>query len=387
VPSRPISRRALGRTLLARQHLLTRTTDPLPTVVTHLVGLQAQVPRDPYLALWSRIERFAPADLEAGLLDHELARIVLMRGTIHLVTAEDALGLRPLVVPVLEQELTRHAQYAPLLRDVDLTPVLAHARTYLAEPRSTAALRAELASCFPDHDAAALAYACRNHLSLVQVPPRGLWQRSGQVTYATADAWLGGRPAIEEPVVSIEEPLVSIEEPLVSIEEMVVRYLRAFGPATPADLATWSRLTGFREVLDRLGRSLRTVTDEDGRVLFDVPDGHIADEEVHAPVRFLPEYDNVLLSHADRSRVIDRDLLAGLFTGRGGAGSVLVDGLLQASWRTDGDRVVITHQPRLPKRDRTAVEAEAQRALGVLAPGQPDATVELHPAENAGGPE
>jgi hypothetical protein len=391
-----LSRRQLGRTLLVRQHLVEPTDATVEAMTSHLVGLQAQQPRDPYLGLWSRLTTFEPADLEALLLGRSVVRIALMRSTIHLVTAADALGLRPLMAPVLEKELERHSEHAPRLRDVDLAPVLRHARAFLREPRSTTALRAELAARFPDHDPGALAYACRNHLALVQVPPRGLWQRSGQVTYATAEAWLDGRDAppglsIEEPGQSIEEPGLSIEEPGLSIEEVVARYLRAFGPASTADVAAWTRLTGLREVLERLRPELRTYRDEGGRELFDVADGTIAPEDLEVPVRFLPEYDNVLLSHADRARVIDRALLPGLYAdGRVGNGSVLVDGLVQASWRYDRGRdpaVVVTHQARLGRAARDAVEAEAHRAAAYLVPGEAEATVALRPAENAGGPE
>jgi len=369
-----LSPRALGRTLLVRQHLVERTDWSVEAMVTHLVGLQAQEPRDPYLGLWSRLRRFEPADLEQLLLDHEAVRIVLMRGTIHLVMADDAFGLRPLVLPVLEKELARHSQFAPLLRDVDLGPVLDHARAFLAEPRPTKELREELGRRFPDLDPAALAYACRNHLALVQVPPRGLWTRSAQVTYATAEAWLPGR-----------------RPPELTLDEAVLRYLRAFGPATAADIAAWSRLTGLREVVERLRPELRTYRDASRRELLDVVDGAIADEDLEVPVRFLPEYDNALLAHADRSRVFDRALLTGLYAdGEVGNGSVLVDGLVQATWRNDPRRspqVVVTHQPKLSRRARAAVEAEAHRAIAYLAAGRADAEIALRPAENAGGPE
>jgi hypothetical protein len=369
-----LSRRVLGRTLLARQHLLERTDATPEALVAHLVGLQAQEPRDPYLALWSRLTHFAPEHLEQLLVTRRVVRLALLRSTVHLATADDAQGLRPLVAPVLDKELERHAEHAPQLSGVDLAPVLTHAAGYLTEPRSTRELRSELARRFPDLDPAALAYACRNRLVLVQVPPRGLWSVSGQVTYATAEAWLGDRAA-----------------PPITIDEAVLRYLRAFGPASNADVSTWSRLTGLRPVLERLRPQLRAYRDEAGRELLDVADGELVPEDIDAPVRFLPEYDNVLLSHADRSRVIDRSLLPGLHAdGRVGNGSVLVDGLVQASWRYDrrrGPAVVVTHQPRLTGPARAAVEAEAERAIRYLSLDDPHADVQLRPPENAGGPE
>ena len=200
-----------------------------------------------------------------------------MRATLHLVTADDCLVLRPLA-----------------------QPVLAFARSLLTErPHTGAQLRTALQERFPG--GAALAYACRNLLGLVQVPPRRVWGRSAQVTSTTAEAWLG-RPLAAAP----------------SIDDVVLRYLGAFGPAAVADVAAWSRLTGLREVIDRMEPRLRLFRDDRGRELFDLPDAPRPDPDVPAPPRFLPEYDNVLLSHADRSRFVsDDEDRARLFGGPG----------------------------------------------------------------------
>ena len=281
-----LDRRTLNRTTLTRQLLLRRSTMTPLAAVEHLVGLQAQIPLDPYLALWSRLEDFDPDELGRLLTERRVVRGVVIRGTIHLVTADDALVLRPLEQPVLDKELAAHRDHRDHLADLDLRPVLEFAEPLLAErPLTGAELRAALAERFPDLDPAALAYACRNHLALVQVPPRGVWGRTGTIRNTTAQAWLG-RPLAEDP----------------SFDEVVLRYLAAFGPALPADAGTWSRLTGMREVFDRLLPRLRTFRDEAGRELYDVPDAPIADPDQPAPARFLPEYDNVLLSHSDRSR-------------------------------------------------------------------------------------
>jgi hypothetical protein len=351
-----LSRAALARATLARQGLLERGDEPVVAVVERLVGLQAQVPSNPYVALWSRVAGFEPAQLEQLLLDREVVRSVLMRGTIHLVSAADCLRLRVLFQPVLDAELARHRDHAPHLRGVDLAPVLARARVILAEqPRTGPQLRAALAEDFPDHDPAALAYACRNHLTLIQVPPRGLWQRSGAVTTTTVEAWLGAEV-----------------DPAPSIDDVVERYVAAFGPATVADAATWSRLTGLREVFERLGPRLRRFVDDDGRELFDVPDAPRPDRGTPAPARFLPEYDNALLSHADRSRFLADERRAHLAAGtRKIEGSVLHGGVVCATWRTerDGDRAVllVDHDP-LTRRAADAVTAEGRRFLKLVAP-------------------
>jgi hypothetical protein len=342
--------RQLNRTTLARQHLLERVARPAYDVIEHLVGLQAQEPRDPYVGLWSRITDFEPTQLEQLLLDRRVVRIVVQRGTVHAVTADDCLVLRPLAQPILDQELQRHRDYAPLLAGVDLKPVMREAARILVEPHSTKALRERLAAKFPEHDPAALAFACRNCLAFVQVPPRGLFTTSGQVVGTTAKAWLG-RDIEKKP----------------SVDAVMLRYLAAFGPATVADATTWSRYTGVREVFDRLRPQLRTLT-VDGREYFDLPDAPWPDADTPAPARFLPQFDNVLLSHKDRSRFIGTDAteLNGLWLAhRGQVGSVMVDGMLAGAWKIDPPGTLTVTTPRkMPKRDAAAISAEGVRLLG-----------------------
>ncbi len=294
---------------------------PARDLIAHLVGLQAQEPRDPYVALWSRLVDFEATQLESLLLDREVVRLVVQRGTVHAVTAEDCLVLRPLAQPLLTQQLHSHRDYAPHLVDVDLEPAMRYASRVLSEPRNTRELRAELGEKFPEHDAAALAFACRNLLPFIQVPPRGLWTRGGQVVGTTALAWLG-RDVQSNP----------------SVDDVMMRYLGAFGPATVQDAATWSRYTGLREVFERLRPQLHTYRDEAGREYFDVPGVALPDADTPAPVRLLPQYDNLLLSHKDRGRFIPRgfeEMNAIWMEQRGFVGSVLVDGMLAGLWRVD----------------------------------------------------
>jgi hypothetical protein len=352
-----LDRRTLNRATLARQLLLERSEMPVFDAVDHLVGLQAQEPTDPYLALWSRLDGFRPEELANLLEERRVVRIALMRSTVHLVTAEDCLAVRPLVQPVLDAELTRYRD----LGGVDVDAVLAFARELVAErPRSGRELRAALAERFPAHDAADLAYACRNLLAFVQVPPRGVWGRSSQVVSTTAEAWLG-------------RPL----EPKPSLDELVMRYLAAFGPATVADVATWSRLTGLRDVVERLRPRLRTFRDERGRELFDLPDSPRPAPDKPAPPRFLPEYDNALLSHSDRSRFVSEEQRRALSRVDGRIkGTVLNDGFVFGVWqrRPDG-ALVVSHPERATKRALAAVAAEGRRLLRLLA--QDDGTADV----------
>jgi Winged helix DNA-binding domain len=327
---------------------------PPLAAVPHLVGLQAQEPMDPYLGLWSRLDPFDPDALAQLLRDRQVVRTVVMRATVHLVTADDCLELRPLVQPVLDQELARHRGVAPAIEGVDLAPVLRVARECLAEPRSGRELRQILAEHFPYLDATALAYVCRNLLTLVQVPPRGLWGQSGQVRSVTAESWLG-RPLASRP----------------SIDAMVLRYLAAFGPATPGDVSAWSRLTGMREVVERLQPQLQTFRDERGRDLYDLPDAPRPDPATPAPPRFLPEYDNVVLSHADRSRFVSDDNRRRVSAASPPVhGSVLYDGMLHATWSMvrseDGTATLTIRSLKLTKRAASAVIAEGRRMLKFL---------------------
>jgi hypothetical protein len=349
--------RALNRATLARQLLLRRSTDMLPfAAVEHLVGMQAQLPLNPYLGLWSRLEGFDPDSLSQLMLDRKVVRIVVMRGTLHLVSADDCLLLRPLAQPVLDREIVHHSEYGPTLAGIDLDPVLAFARPLLAKgPLTGAELRAALQQRFPVYNPAALAFACRNRLAIVQVPPRGIWGRNAQIRTTTAESWLG-RPLVTRP----------------SIDDVIVRYLGAFGPASVADMSAWSGLTGMRQVAERLRPRLTTFRDERGKELFDLPDAPRPDADTPAPPRFLPEYDNVLLSHAERTRVAPDPIRKRLSGGPAPVrGSVLYDGFLFGTWHTDNGTLAVTHVGRLPKRASTALAEEGRRMLRFIAAESP----------------
>ena len=340
----------MNRATLARQLLLKRAELTPLAAVSHLVGMQAQVPHNPYTALWSRLDGFRPGSLSELLERREVVRIGVMRATIHLLTGDDCLLLRPLTQPVFEGQLWRHRDLSPHLRGIDLDPVVEAGRVMLEEPRTGTELRAFFAARFPKLDAAALVYACQMRLALVQVPPRGLWGKSAHVRWTTAEAWLG-RPLAATP----------------SLEAVVLRYLAAFGPASVADVTTWCRLTRLRAVVERLRPRLVTFRDERGRELFDLPDAPRPDPDTPALVRFLPEYDNVLLSHDDRSRFrSEQDHAAALALGWGaGWGALLHDGVVRGRWRLEPEGVLVRHV-RLPKKAAASIAAEGRRLTRFL---------------------
>jgi hypothetical protein len=347
-----LERRALNRALLERQGLLGRSRRSATEVIEHLVGMQSQVPRDPYVGLWTRIEGFVAAELEGLIAARMTVRMPLLRATIHLVTARDGLGLRPLLEPVLRRMFASGSPFGRALAGMDLEPVLTLARQLFEErPRTSAELRALLGERWPDRDAASLSAATTLLVPVVQVPPRGMWRASGRPTWTTVDAWLGRLP-----------------DPRESLDDLVARYLAAFGPASAADIRTWSGLTGVAEILGRLRPSLRSFRDERGTELLDLPDAPLPDADVPAPPRFLPEYDNALLSHHDRSRVVENDLRRRLLgEGAIGLGTLLVDGFAIGTWRIERARgtasLGIRPLVRLSRMNRDAVEAEGRRLL------------------------
>ena len=360
-----LTQRALNRALLERQLLLRRVQLPAIDVIERLVGMQAQVPNDPYLGLWSRIEGFRTDELASLITERRAVRATtLLRTTIHLVSARDALVLRAILQPMMERQWG-YSPFARALAGLDVDEVVAAGRAMLAErPHTIGEVGKRLHELWPDHEPGDLGYAVRYLVGMVQVPPRGVWGRSGRPVLDTIEQWLG-------------EPL----EANPSIDDLVLRYLAAFGPATAKDVQTWSWLTGIGEVLDRLRPGLRTFRDEAGRELFDVPDGPLPDPETPAPVRYLPEYDNLVLSHHDRSRVIDRRFgLDGWLRG-----TILVDGFVRGTWRHDTKRGVATLLiglfADLATDDRAEVEAEAARVLDSVAADAPSRQIQVRDPE------
>jgi hypothetical protein len=369
MPKRPPSHagevlgsRALNRALLARQGLLRRWTVAPSEAVERLAGMQSQAPDPPYVGLWTRLEGFRPDDLARLVEERAVVRIALMRSTIHLVTARDCLALRPLLQPVLDRAF--RGAYGRRLEGMDTAALADAARTLVEErPRTFAGIGAALGERWPDRDPAALSAAARTLLPLVQVPPRGLWGRSGPAAHTTAEAWLG-------------RPL----DPEYRVDDVVLRYLAAFGPASVADVQTWSGLTRLKEVVERLRPGLLAFRDEEGRELFDLPDAPRPDPETPAPARFIAEWDNVLLSHADRSRIVAGVHRGRIFTVNGVMpGTILVDGFVAGTWKMERSRGAATLRVEpfapLAADDEAALAAEGERLLAFAAAHAPNREV------------
>ena len=342
-----LTARELNRATLDRQYLLDRASFQVEPVLEHLVGMQAQNPLDPYYGLWARLEHFQPEELARMTNERQVVRGQFMRGTIHLFTAEDALRIHPLTRTVLER-VFRSTSFSKDVAAVDLERLLREARALLdRRARTRAELAEELSGRFPGVDPGSLAQAVTYLTPVVQVPPRGVWGAKGHAAWAPIDTFLGRAYGVG-----------------ISFDDLVIRYLAAFGPAAVKDMRAWSGLTGLREVFEDLRPRLRTYRGERGAELFDLPDIEVPDPGTPAPPRLLPEYDNVLLGHADRSRFFD-----GHAQPKGWVGNVLVDGVFAGSWKVDGDTLHL----RLTAHGMTeegSVNEEAKRLAALAWPDE-----------------
>lgn len=353
-----LTARALGRATLARQHLLARADIDAGEAVRHLVGLQSQVPFNHYTALWTRLAGFDPYGFSRRFEQREFVRLSLMRCTLHTVVAGDALALRPLFDA--PHERTLRSNFRKELAGADPEAVAARARKLLenAAPMEARELGALLQAEWPEATPRALAMAARQLLPLVQVPPRGLWQRGGAARLTTAGNWLGA-PA---------------GGAAATLEELVRRYLAAFGPASVKDAQRWSGLTRLRSVVEGLRDDLVVFRDDaTGAELFDLPDAPRPRPDVAAPARFLPEFDNVFIGHDDRSRIIaEPKRHAVAWSGNVARPVFLSDGVLKGTWSLarggDGATLEIRPFADLTGAERSALEEEGEALLTFHAP-------------------
>jgi hypothetical protein len=351
--SRVLSLRALNRATLERQLLLRRSRLAAREAVAHLIALQAQEADPPYLGLWSRVEGFTHGVLTTLLYERAVVRGPALRATQHLLCAEDFLWLRPLVQPVLERG--RQAAMGRLTRDVDLGALASAARELLQGRTLTRTqLRELLRDRWPESDPDALAWSVQYLVPVIHPPPNGTWRRRGPTPITLAEAWLG-------------RPL----ERGAATERLIRRYLAAFGPATAADVQTWSGLRGCDEVLEEMRPSLRALRSDTGDQLFDIPDAPLPDPDVPAPPRFLPRFDNLLVAHADRRRLVADDDRRRVITGSLVRATLMLDGFVQGTWTlTDGTLTVNPFRPLSPE-ETAAVAEEGHRLLAFAAAGAP----------------
>ena len=341
--------RALNRATLARQMLLGRERIPAKEAIARLAGLQAQVPKPPFIGLWTRLENFERDELRALIEKREVVRATMMRGTIHLVTREDFLRWRQPLAPMLARGRAAITKPAGAL---DLEGLCAEARRFFDEkPRTFEELRDHFLTLFPKGNARLMAYAVRMHLPLVLLPADTPWSYPANADFGVAES------VLRKPIAKAEEP-----------HDLALRYLAAFGPASVADFQTWSGLQSQKPTFEQLRAKLVSFRDEKKRELFDLPDAPRPDEDTPAPVRFLPEYDNLLLAHADRTRVIageHRSLVA--TKNLRILATFLVDGVVAGTWVQNKKTIEVTPFGKLAKAAKAELEEERgklERFLG-----------------------
>ena len=358
MPTEVLSSQALNRATLARQLLLTREKLSVTRAVEHLVGLQAQLARPPYLALWSRLQGFQREQLTKLALKKDVVRGTMMRGTIHLMSAKDYLRYRDLYRPMLTAAM--HSVLRERATALDVPALLATAKPFLDKaPRTFEEVREHLLQHHVDGDERAMGFAARMLLPLIQVPEEGLdWGWPGNAGFTLAESWLG-------------KPLDTDED----ASPLVLRYLAAFGPATVADMQTWSGLKPLKAAFEKVREQLVELRDEKKRVLFDLPKAPRPPEDTPAPVRFLPDYDNLILAHADRSRVVTDEQRKAMYTGNLRVQPVfLVDGRVAGMWSTERKKASATLvcKPFGPLK-KPARDALTQEGEDVLRFTEPDA--------------
>jgi len=361
---RVLTLRELNRATLARQMLLDRQAIPVLDAVERLAGLQAQVTSPPYVGLWTRLRDFRREDLTRLMEERQVVRATLMRATLHLMTAEDYLLLRPALQPALTRSMNSIA--GKRLDGLDVDRLVGAAREYFErEPHPFADLRPLLSELEPDRDPSALAYAVRTSLPLVQVPSGGVWGYSGKAPFTTAERWLG-------------RALSGSEDP----RRLVLKYLAAFGPAMVRDVQTWSGRMQLKQPVEELRAELRTFRDERGNELLDLPDAALPPEDTPAPPRFVPDYDNLVLSHADRGRVISDEHRKKVFLSAARVrATFLIDGFVRGAWKVEKTRktatLVIEPFEPISTEDRAALSDEGERLVRFLAEPQGAETFEV----------
>ncbi|MEA2403708.1 MAG: hypothetical protein QOE08_355 [Thermoleophilaceae bacterium] len=362
-----LSLRELNRATLARQMLLGREKVGAVEAVGRLAGMQAQEPRPPFVGLWSRVEGFERGELDSAIASREVVRATLMRATLHLLPADDYWLYRRALEPALDAAF--HGVAGKFAEGLDFDKVLAVARKELSEPRNFKQLTAALVGAFPDVDERAPRYFTRTQLPLLMVPTDDRWGFPRTPEFELAERQLGKGPKWRG-----------------AGGELVRRYLAAFGPASVADFATWSGIRKPAPLFEELRDDLSVFTLDGGkRELFDLPDAPRPGADVPAPVRFLPDFDNLVLGHADRTRIVSEEHRPLLTPGKNlrVKATFLVDGFVAGTWKAErkGKNATLVLEPfvKLKKAAMKELTAEAEALLRFLEPDAATFIAEFSP--------
>ena len=348
--SHKMDRAALSRATLARQMLLAREETTTVAATERVVGLQAQWPFPPFVGLWTRIAGFERGHLRSALSSHDVVRATTMRGTIHVVSARDYATFRAAIQPLLTRAMTTVLK--DRLEGLDVAELVAEAREYFAEAHTFTELRDFLVGLHPEGDERAMGFAVRMRLPLAMVPAEAKWSFPGDAKFILAEPWIGR----------------SLGDADDGTRALALRYFAAFGPASVTDLQTWSGLKGLAPVVAALRPQLVAFEDERGRELFDLPDAPRPDGATPAPARFIPEYDNLVLGHDDRTRFIAKEHRAAIYLpGLKVAPTFLLDGFVAGTWKIERTKasaeLVVEPFAALAKKDKDALAGEAEALL------------------------
>jgi Winged helix DNA-binding domain len=343
---RTLSLRELNRALLARQLLLERKRLTVTQVVERTAGLQAQWPPSPYIGLWARIAGFRADDLARAVARRRVVKATLMRTTLHLVSAADYLAYAGLYrasrIRDLQRRLETQGEAVDFAEAGERLAVLAAERAR-TRPELLAALGMPRLR-IEDRAPWLVWYGVSAYAGLVTGPESSVWRsHTAGGTFVPARTWLGADGATGDAAKA----------------HLVRRYLAAFGPASRPDVAQWTGLA--RSVVDRglEQLELRRFRDELGRELVDLPRAPIPAADTVAPARLLPRFDNVVLSHHDRRRVISDENRPSVIQGGEVRATFLVDGFVAGTWSLEGGRVRLASFAPLPRKARREVEGEA----------------------------
>jgi hypothetical protein len=343
MPDRVLTQRELNRAVLARQHLLERSPLPLTDVLEAVAGLQTQYAPAGYIGLWSRLVDFRRPTLTEALVGRRAIQATVMRATIHVVSAADYWPFAIATRPARAEWYLRAARTT--LDGVDLEAAAERLRSELSDgPVRHDELVRRL-------EAAGVPRATWNGLAqlvdLVRVPPSGTWEQRRANLYGLAETWLP-RPALDETTARVH---------------LVRRYLAGFGPASRADVVSWTGLSAgvVRSTLADL--ELRRFRDEDGRELLDVPDAPLPEPATPAPIRFLPNWDANLLVHARRTGILPEPYRPRIFHTKApqSFATFLVDGAVAGTWRWDDGRIRLDPFDAIAPRDQRALDEETER--------------------------
>lgn len=348
--TRTLTLRELNRATLARQLMLERHALSVPQAIDHMAGIHAQIPNSPYFGLWTRLQDFRREALAELIEKRQVVKAAMMRGTLHLFTAEDYVKLRG------PMQLSLSASFVTINKSrgaVDVPQILQAAREFIGdEPRTFAEISSYFEALMPDTDIGAIRHTIRTHIPLFQVPNTSAWSYPGNPKFTLAEAWLG-RP-------------IPLEQ--ASLRDLVFRYLAAFGPASVVDIQQWLGMNKLKDAIAPFKADFQVYRDEGKRELFDLPDMPLPDGDTPAPARFLPELDSLLVCHSTRIGVVSPEYRARIYPKNGRlAATIMTNGLVRGVWKIEKTKkaVILVVEPFEPLSadDQQALVEEGERLI------------------------